>query len=105
MTEEFPSTEQLERCTKIAAWGSVTEANPRRILIKRIVLTGYPFRVHKKKAVVRFMFFNPEDIRWFAPVELCSKKGLRGSIKEPLGTHGYMKCTFNDYVDQSDTVC
>ncbi|XP_055387844.1 pre-rRNA-processing protein TSR1 homolog [Condylostylus longicornis] len=102
---DYPSSEELEKATKLAAWGSVLEPDARRVIIKRIVLTGYPFRVHKKKAVVRFMFFNPSDIRWFSPVELATKKGLRGHIKEPLGTHGYMKCIFNDYVDQSDTVC
>jgi pre-rRNA-processing protein TSR1 len=75
-----------------------------RVIVKRIVLAGYPFRVHKRKAVIRYMFFNPSDVRWFKPVELCTKQGLRGHIKEPLGTHGYMKCTFSEPIDQSDTV-
>lgn len=91
------------RCA-IGAWGSVVPPDPLRVIVKRIVLTGYPFRVHKRKAVVRYMFFNPQDIRWFMPVELCTKKGLRGHITEPLGTHGYMKCVFNDRLEQSDTV-
>ena len=41
------------------------------------------------------MFFNPKDIKYFTPVELKTKHGLRGNIREPLGTHGYMKCHFN----------
>jgi len=29
-----------------------------RVIAKRIVLTGAPFKVHKKTATVRYMFFN-----------------------------------------------
>jgi pre-rRNA-processing protein TSR1 len=90
---------------ELVASGAVTGADPKQLIIKRIILSGYPFRVHKSKAVVRFMFFRPEDIRWFKPVELTSKKGLRGHITESLGTHGYMKCRFNSHVKQDDTVC
>ena len=51
------------------------------MVLKRIVLSGYPVRVHKKKAVVRWMFHNPDDVRWFRPLELWTKHGLRGRIK------------------------
>lgn len=84
--------------------GSITGADPKQLVIKRVALTGYPFKVHKSKAVVRFMFFNPEDIRWFKPVELSTKKGLRGHISESVGTHGYMKCRFSGHIKQDDTV-
>ncbi len=68
------------------------------------MLTGYPLRVHKKKATIRYMFFNPADIKYFKPVELQTKAGLKGHIKQALGTHGLMKCTFNDYIKHSDVV-
>eukprot|EP00922_Rhytidocystis_sp_ex-Travisia-forbesii_P018049 GHVS01026883.1.p1 GENE.GHVS01026883.1~~GHVS01026883.1.p1 ORF type:complete len:957 (-),score=195.84 GHVS01026883.1:194-2800(-) len=94
-----------EDISDMLGWGSLLRSDSNRIIIKRIVLTGYPFRVHKTKAIVRYMFFRPDDIRWFKPVELHTKHGLRGHITEPLGTHGYMKCSFGDRIIQSDTVC
>ena len=87
-------------------WGSVATCAPNRpLIVKRITLTGYPFRVHQTKAVIRFMFFDPTDIEWFKPVELSTKKGLRGHIIESLGTHGYMKCRFNGQLTSDDIVC
>lgn len=87
------------------AIGKTMQSDCNKILIKKIVLTGYPLKIHKKKVVVRYMFFNPEDVNYFKPVSLHTKLGLRGNIVESLGTHGYMKCTFNDTMKPNDTIC
>ncbi|GMH04660.1 hypothetical protein Nepgr_006500 [Nepenthes gracilis] len=87
----------------VAAVGSLQSINPDRIILKKIILTGYPQRVSKFKAMVRYMFHNPDDVRWFKPVEVWTKCGRRGRIKEPVGTHGAMKCVFNGVLQQHDT--
>ncbi|KHN20118.1 Pre-rRNA-processing protein TSR1 like [Glycine soja] len=89
----------------VAAVGSLKTVDADRIILKRVILTGYPQRVSKRKASVRHMFYNPEDVKWFKPVELYTKRGLRGRIKEPVGTHGTMKCLLNGVLEQRDTVC
>ena len=89
----------------IAATGTVMPPNPLRCILKRIILTGYPLKCHKKKAVIRYMFFEPKDIKYFKPVELYTRNGLKGHIKASLGTHGLMKCVFNDFVKQDDVIC
>ncbi|XP_042478558.1 pre-rRNA-processing protein TSR1 homolog isoform X2 [Macadamia integrifolia] len=91
--------------TAVAAVGSLKSIDPDRIILKKIILTGYPQRVSKLKATVRYMFHNPEDVRWFKPVEVWTKCGRRGRVKEPVGTHGALKCTFDGVVQQHDTVC
>nr|XP_018483980.1 PREDICTED: pre-rRNA-processing protein TSR1 homolog [Raphanus sativus] len=89
----------------VAALGSLKSIEPNKIILKKIILTGYPQRVSKMKASVRYMFHNPEDVRWFKPVEVWTKCGRRGRVKEPVGTHGAMKCIFNGVVQQHDVVC
>lgn len=89
----------------VAAIGSLRSIDPDRVILKKIILTGYPQRVSKQKATVRYMFHNPEDVRWFKPVEVWSKCGRRGRIKEPVGTHGAMKCILNGVLQQHDTLC
>lgn len=81
---------------RLLSTGSITHpADPRRIILKRITLTGAPYKVHKRSAVVRWMFDCPADVAWFKPVELCTRSGRRGNIKESLGTHGHFKALFD----------
>ncbi len=48
---------------ELLAYGSMLGADADRIVLKRIVLTGYPTRVHKRHATVKYMFYNPEDVK------------------------------------------
>lgn len=89
---------------QLVATGSVFDVSPDRLIIKRIVLSGHPFKIQKKSAVVRYMFFNRDDILWFKCVELRTKYGRKGHIREPLGTHGHMKCVFDQQLKSQDVI-
>jgi pre-rRNA-processing protein TSR1 len=90
---------------ELVATGSMIGADADRIVVKRIVLTGYPVRVHKRFATVKYMFYDPEDVKWFKPADIVTKHGLNGKIQESVGEHGTMKCLFNAPIKQHDTVC
>jgi pre-rRNA-processing protein TSR1 len=90
---------------ELVAIGNMLAADADRIVLKRIVLTGYPVRVHKRVATVKYMFYNPEDVKWFQPAGLTTKHGLQGNIEQSVGEHGTMKCLFNAPIKQHDTVC
>ncbi|KAL1498358.1 hypothetical protein ABEB36_009170 [Hypothenemus hampei] len=88
----------------LVATGNVMSCDPDRLIIKRAVLSGHPLKIYKKSAIIRFMFFNREDIAYFKSCTLRTKMGRTGHIKEPLGTHGHMKCVFDGQLQSQDTV-
>ncbi|TFK66498.1 ribosome biogenesis protein tsr1 [Pluteus cervinus] len=90
---------------QLVAMGNFLTSDTTRIISKRIILTGHPFKVHKKSATIRYMFFNSDDIQYFKPIQLHTKYGRSGHIKESLGTHGYFKAYFDGPITQMDTVC
>lgn len=88
----------------LVATGSLLKVDPDRIMLKKVVLTGLPIRVRKRLAVVKHMFYHTQDVRWYKPATLYTKHGLRGHIKEPVGTHGLLKAVFSAPINQNDTI-
>lgn len=89
---------------ELIATGTALPPNPSRIIAKRIILTGHPYKIHKKLVTVRYMFFHNEDVEFFKALELWTKRGRSGFVKETLGTHGYFKATFDGKVNPLDSV-
>ncbi|KAL1850897.1 ribosome biogenesis protein tsr1 [Paecilomyces lecythidis] len=84
--------------------GTVVAPDQSRVVAKRVILTGHPFKIHKKVVTVRYMFFNSEDVNWFKALQLWTKRGRTGYIKESLGTHGYFKATFDAKINPQDAI-
>ena len=92
--------------TSLTLIGTGTSQPPshNRIIAKRIILTGHPYKIHKKLVTIRYMFFNAEDVNWFKALQLWTKRGRSGYVKESLGTHGYFKATFDAKINPQDAV-
>jgi pre-rRNA-processing protein TSR1 len=60
------------RTTRVlVATGSLSSVEPNRIVLKKIILTGHPVRVHKRCAVVRHLFHEPQVRHCVCCVVLC----------------------------------
>ncbi|CBF69821.1 hypothetical protein AN6266.2 [Aspergillus nidulans FGSC A4] len=94
------STSTLE----LIGTGTVVAPDPTRVVAKRAIITGHPYKIHKRVVTVRYMFFNAEDVNWFKALQLWTRRGRSGFIKESLGTHGYFKCTFDGKINPQDSV-
>lgn len=84
--------------------GTSLAPSTNRVVAKRVVLTGHPYHIHKRIVTIRYMFFNREDVEWFKALPLWTKRGRGGFVKEPLGTHGYFKATFDGHINPQDTI-
>ncbi|KAI4215695.1 MAG: hypothetical protein LQ351_001682 [Letrouitia transgressa] len=88
----------------LVATGTSQPPSSGRVIAKRVILTGHPYKIHKKLVTVRYMFFNKEDVEWFKALQLWTKRGRSGFFKESLGTHGYFKATFDGRVNPQDAI-
>lgn len=84
--------------------GTALPPSTNRVVAKRIILTGHPYHINKKIVTIRYMFFNREDVEWFKAMPLWTRRGRSGYLKEPLGTHGYFKATFDGRINPQDSI-
>ncbi|TVY80311.1 Ribosome biogenesis protein tsr1, partial [Lachnellula suecica] len=99
-----PTEAGSETALTLLGTGTSLPPSSSRVIAKRIILTGHPYKIHKKLVTIRYMFFNREDVEWFKALQLWTKRGRSGYIKESLGTHGYFKATFDGKINPQDAV-
>ena len=106
LVDAMATDKSTESPANLSLIGNATTIPPSnsRIIAKRVILTGHPYKIHKKLVTVRYMFFNTEDVAWFKALPLWTKRGRQGFIKESLGTHGYFKATFDGKINPMDAV-
>lgn len=96
--------DESELSLTLIGTGTALPPSVSRVITKRVVLTGHPYHIHKRIVTIRYMFFNRDDVEWFKALPLWTKRGRSGYVKEPLGTHGYFKATFDGHINPQDTI-
>ena len=76
----------------------------KRVFLEEVILKGYPIKIFKHYVVIRGMFYDADQVKYFKTVKLETKNGNIGFIKKSLGTKGLFKAQFNNSVHHGDEI-
>lgn len=90
---------------RIAATGTVLSVDESTEIVKKLKLTGTPYKIFKNTAFIKDMFNSSLEIAKFEGASIKTVSGIRGQIKRALSKpEGHFRATFEDKVLLSDIV-
>ena len=90
---------------RIAASGVVLEMNKASQIVKKLKLTGTPYKIFKNTSFIRNMFSSALECAKFEGAALRTVSGVRGQLKKALRSpEGAFRATFEDRILMSDIV-
>jgi ribosome biogenesis protein BMS1 len=95
----FNSLEDGSAAFRIAATGVVLDIDRSVKIVKKLKLTGAPYKIFKNTAFVKDMFSSALEVAKFEGANLRTVSGIRGQVKKGLPKpDGAFRATFEDKV-------